>query len=636
MNENTGKDKALDFAKRSGSGGAPDGRPRGGRRPGAVLWVKVLAVLGGLVALGVVFGLSPNWSLATLGERRREARNAAIVAELPAVEPARDGEVLIVIAACVGGEFVQDPVDAVAIRDALEAVADDLGLTNLRVAIHAQPVEDQDTSCDSGLGERYDASLVISGLAHGKQGANYTAQDAAWDTVVVDTSESVADVLEMPSSMGRIAWCEPADVPLVAWWLTLSRAYLSAGDYAQAARIAQRIVDATEEQGTLDWPQMFYFEMGWLYQTEALEDQERAIDFYSKVFEYTPRYAGAYLNRAYAYRRLGDYGRAIEDCNEVIRIDPDSADAYTARGIVYYELGEYQRAIRDYERAIGYYGLRDEVAYFNLATAHIAVGELDSALDDLNEAIEIQPDWAPAYSYRGTIRAIMGDYEQAIQDYGRAIELDPDDAQAHRDRGALYYRVLADYDRALQDFTEAIRCNPGYVDAYYGRAFCWADKGEYGMAILDYTEIIRIDPDDAVAYHNRAVNYRDAMDYEHAIADYTRAIEIDPDCAICYAGRAVIYFFQGDFDRAAEDDTEAIRIDPDNADYYHSRALTYFQAGEYEHAISDFTVAIGLQPDNAEHYYFRSFVYSDMGNTAAAEADMAAYERLKAGADQGG
>ncbi len=56
----------------------------------------------------------------------------------------------------------------------------------------------------------------------------------------------------------------------------------------------------------------------------------------------------------------------------------------------------------------------------------------DLAIADFDRAIEVQPDYAEAYSNRGEAYEDKGDYERAIADYGRAIELQPDVAEAAR------------------------------------------------------------------------------------------------------------------------------------------------------------------------------------------------------------
>ena len=103
---------------------------------------------------------------------------------------------------------------------------------------------------------------------------------------------------------------------------------------------------------------------------------------------------------------------------------------------------------------------------------------------------------------------------------------------------------------------------PKYADAYNGRGFAYATKG----------------------------------DNDHAIAHYTQAIEIDPKKARNYYfyNRGNAYRKKGDLDRAITDFTEAIRLDPKRADAYHDRGRAYATKGDKASAIADFSKAAAL------------------------------------------
>ena len=55
----------------------------------------------------------------------------------------------------------------------------------------------------------------------------------------------------------------------------------------------------------------------------------------------------------------------------------------------------------------------------------ITLGNYRQAIEDLNRAIEIKPDYAEAYNNRGIAYKGLGNYNQAIKDFDRAIEIKP-------------------------------------------------------------------------------------------------------------------------------------------------------------------------------------------------------------------
>jgi tetratricopeptide (TPR) repeat protein len=76
------------------------------------------------------------------------------------------------------------------------------------------------------------------------------------------------------------------------------------------------------------------------------------------------------------------------------------------------------------------------------------------------------------------------DYPAAIADYNQAIEINPNDAEAYSNRGNAYID-LKDYQRAIADFTKAIEIDPNDADAYYDRGFAYGLSGDTPSGIVD-------------------------------------------------------------------------------------------------------------------------------------------------------
>src|ERR1700687_2230729 len=70
------------------------------------------------------------------------------------------------------------------------------------------------------------------------------------------------------------------------------------------------------------------------------------------------------------------------------------------------------------------------VAFQNRGTAYLGKGDNDRAIEDYDQAIRLDPNYANAFNSRGVAYQNKGDNARAIQDYDQAIRLDPDDANA--------------------------------------------------------------------------------------------------------------------------------------------------------------------------------------------------------------
>src|ERR687886_197441 len=65
-------------------------------------------------------------------------------------------------------------------------------------------------------------------------------------------------------------------------------------------------------------------------------------------------------------------------------------------------------------------------AFFNRGTAHYEKGNDGLAIQDLNEAVRLRPDFAGAFVGRGIVYGDKSEYDLAIQDFDEANRLNPD------------------------------------------------------------------------------------------------------------------------------------------------------------------------------------------------------------------
>ncbi|MCH2318116.1 MAG: tetratricopeptide repeat protein, partial [SAR202 cluster bacterium] len=84
--------------------------------------------------------------------------------------------------------------------------------------------------------------------------------------------------------------------------------------------------------------------------------------------------------------------------------------------------------------------------YYTSGTEHLDQKRYSQAIEDLNEAIRLDPQHVNAYYNRGIAYRKRGLYEQAILDFDAYIRLDPDDASAYFKR-AYAFDELDQHDR---------------------------------------------------------------------------------------------------------------------------------------------------------------------------------------------
>jgi tetratricopeptide (TPR) repeat protein len=108
-----------------------------------------------------------------------------------------------------------------------------------------------------------------------------------------------------------------------------------------------------------------------------------------------------------------------------------------------FENGEEKYKARDFEGAIMDFTLalekdpgNPEILY-QRAMSYFHLGKKSLALIDMDEAVEMQPNYSFRYSSRAFMRDSFGDVIGAIKDYKEAINLDPEDAISYNNLGVL-------------------------------------------------------------------------------------------------------------------------------------------------------------------------------------------------------
>ena len=130
-------------------------------------------------------------------------------------------------------------------------------------------------------------------------------------------------------------------------------------------------------------------------------------------------------------------------------------------------------------------------------------GQLEPAIAEYSQAIELHPNFSSAYKARGLAYFNKGQWDLVITDLNNAVELAPKTATdlnpklatAYSNRGQEYNRNWR-YDLAIRDFTNAIELDPGSASAriYAERGKAYLELGNTISARSDYNRAIDLDP----------------------------------------------------------------------------------------------------------------------------------------------
>ena len=184
----------------------------------------------------------------------------------------------------------------------------------------------------------------------------------------------------------------------------------------------------------------------------------------------------------------------------------------------------------------------------------------NGAIQLYSEALEINPNFAEAYTNRGNAYGKLRQYKPAIQDFNKSIEINPNFDRAYYNRG-LVHDELGQKEQAIQDYSKAIELNPNYEWAYCNRGVAYYDLGQFERAIEDYTQAIKINSNDELYYNNRGNAYFQLFQYKLAIKDYDKAIELNPKYSTAYRNRGLCHREFGNNKKADADFEKARQLE---------------------------------------------------------------------------
>ena len=135
--------------------------------------------------------------------------------------------------------------------------------------------------------------------------------------------------------------------------------------------------------------------------------------------------------------------------------------------------------------------------------------DFDQALVALNTALSLNSGNSEVYVDRALCHAVLGDLWSAIDDLNQVVDRHPDAQEALVLRSSAY-RQLEIYDLALDDIDRAIQIDPNSVDTLLEKGLLGEALGEMQAARRAWVQVLELAPDspaaDAVRKHLERVD----------------------------------------------------------------------------------------------------------------------------------
>lgn len=248
---------------------------------------------------------------------------------------------------------------------------------------------------------------------------------------------------------------------------------------------------------------------------------QSAVDLYDHVVALYPEYESGYSFRAEAYMGLKRYMEAASDIVKALELDYDNkafglmidlsdsayvqintklkAMAVTDANSAYwpYCLGVINEHVKKYNEAITNYLKaskldEDALTYSRISSCYEDMGEWASAIEYMDKAITLDPKDTDYILYKANIYYEAGQIQTAIEVMDQYIEVVPDYAVGYYRRG-WFKDNIKDIDGAIEDYTTSITLDSDYPYAIMSRGNMYLHKGENELAKKDFEMVVQKD-----------------------------------------------------------------------------------------------------------------------------------------------
>jgi tetratricopeptide (TPR) repeat protein len=153
--------------------------------------------------------------------------------------------------------------------------------------------------------------------------------------------------------------------------------------------------------------------------------------------------------------------------NHALAVTGENDVAHNNLGFLFLRRGELDKAISEFQTALdirsrntqSHYSLGAALIESNLGNALARERLWDAAIDHLQEAVRLRPDYADAYFNLGSVLFQQGKIDQAIAEWQKTLAINPRDSEAHRNV-ADALRKQGKVKEAMSEYEQALNIAP--------------------------------------------------------------------------------------------------------------------------------------------------------------------------------
>jgi len=163
-------------------------------------------------------------------------------------------------------------------------------------------------------------------------------------------------------------------------------------------------------------------------------------------------------------------------------------------------------------------GVTDPAQLTALAEQKQRIGAFPEAIEILNQALKIEPQFLPAHYRMGRVLEEWGHKEESVQAYRRALEIDPNHIESRLGLASTYAKQFKN-ELAIIEYQKAARLKPEDTEILFKIALEYWYLQKLPETVEYYRKVIAINPDHLQAHLNLTSVYERLKQWEPALKE---------------------------------------------------------------------------------------------------------------------
>lgn len=211
------------------------------------------------------------------------------------------------------------------------------------------------------------------------------------------------------------------------------------------------------------------------------------------IIEGNPGFTLIYRHLATIYRESEQNAEAVAILKLGLKNNPGNINLMSKLGIVLAETNRVEEAIELLRICTKKEAYNPENFNF-LGVAYYKKGDFQSALDNYQEALKLDHNYASVFNNIGSLYLLVylkrrdeNVFQLAIRNFDRALEIDPRLFAAYNGRGAAY-KFTKNFEAAVADWKKAIEIKPDFIEVYFNIGITHLELGDKTTALKYFSE----------------------------------------------------------------------------------------------------------------------------------------------------